>query len=247
MRRMTDVPLVGPIGNEIIRELLRLRRRVDIVAVVEGRTDRLLLESLIETIGPDLLVFYVPATGRDAIAAVVSMMRSLQDVLSKRESRVKLIMRDCNDMEPLKAVRAVFNALRAREREIKLVSEGGRSILARIGIHRVVILAVGMYNDRRLSSLGVRRFAAEDYPLACLLRDPSLLGREMELPRGETSKEVLMALAGRLGREPEELMEEVMARARDKGLLNEVIGPLADELKKALEAIKKRLTGGGAA
>jgi len=243
---MADVPLVGPIGNEVIRELLRLRRKVDIVAVVEGRTDRLLLESLMEAIGPDLLVFYVPATGRDAIAAVVSMMRSLQDIVSKKETRVKLIMRDCDDMEPLKAARAVFDALRAREREIELVSEGDRSISARIGIHHVVILAVGMYNDRRLSSLGVRRFAAEDYPLACLLRDPSLLEREVELPRGETSKEVLMALAGRLGQEPEELMEEIVARARDKGLLDEVIRPLADELRRALEAAGKRLTRGAA-
>lgn len=230
------------LDEEAVKKLMRMRKKADITAVGEGKTDRIFLEELVKLVDPSLLVAYMPATGRNLMTdVVVDASVYLQDIASKTERRIKLMIRDCNDRRPELALRDALNALKARGAEVKEVRIGRHVLLARWGNHDLIILALGAHGNRSLEGLGVKRHQMEDYALLCLVRKPDLVGLEtsdLEGLRGETSKDILEALAERSGRRYGELLPEVLSRAREGGLLEEVLGELRDEFKQALERIK---------
>ncbi len=231
------------LDEEAVRALMKRRKKADITAVGEGKTDRIFLEELVKLVEPGLVVAYMPATGKDFMAdVIIGISLSLQAIVSKTEHRIKMIMRDCDDKRPGVILRSVLNSLRARGEKVDELWKEGHVLLAKWGIHHLIVLALGAYGDEALKAFGVKRYQMEDYALLCLVRRPELIGlkpSDIEGLRGETSKDVLEAIAERCGRRHEELLSYVLRKAREEGLLKIVLGGLYDELKRALEEARR--------
>jgi len=231
------MPIVLPLDEEIIRRLIKLRRKVDITAIVEGETDKIFLRELFKLINPKLTVFCIPATGKKLIVDITRLSGSIQAILSKKRGMVKLLSIDCDDKRPGTAVKSIYDSLKARGENIEKISEGYRTLIARSGIHKLIILALGAYRNEKLTSLGVVRYAMEDYALLSVLEKPEMFGldkEEIKDIKGETSKGILEMLADKLGRSYEDFLEDIFTKAVRREILIRFVRDLCTEVKKAL-------------
>jgi hypothetical protein len=172
------------------------------VLIVEGRRDHALFESVISKIlkvePKELELDITGAGGKDRAKQL------LYTYVSQGFARIG-IARDINDSEPERVVRSIQDFLGAKLQSPVKREKG--FILA--GRSSVLVIPMGLHNDKELQDLGITRYAMEDYLVKIVLQDNrltahlrdfrNLLENLLALLKGkgiflESSKEILQLI-----------------------------------------------------
>lgn len=218
-----DVKLLSDLGVDI-RNLEMFKRFV----VVEGEEDRVFIETLLQRYGKSIedIGYLVIARGKDSVKNVSAALTST------KKDIIVMLDYDTSDKDSL--INSMCNTLKNRGYTI---SQDGNIILVNGG-SRIIVLPMGLPDDKTLKDAGITSHSMEDYCLKLIELDEDLMGvtlkdlvnaAKTDFKELNKSKTILRTLAAKKDMEYKDVIRYIVEHA-DKDKLEKVIAPIKEAL-----------------